>query len=98
VAAALRLALAAAVRVVDRVHRGAANGGALALPATAAGFPAGDVLVVDVADLADRRAAGQRNAAHLARGETQHAVALVLGHELDARAGAPSQLAALAGL
>src|SRR5207248_3474871 len=45
-AAALRLALAAAVRVVDGVHRSAAHGRALALPAAAARLPAGDVLVV----------------------------------------------------
>src|SRR5581483_1404435 len=53
-AAALGLALAAAVRVVDRVHRGAADRGPLALPAAAAGLAPVDVLVVDVADLADR--------------------------------------------
>src|SRR5215472_13698748 len=40
VTAALRLALAAAVRVVDRVHRGAAHGGALAQPAATAGLAA----------------------------------------------------------
>src|SRR6476646_4575091 len=67
VAAALRLALAAAVRVVDRVHRAAADGRALALPAAAAGLAARDVLVIDVADLADRRTAGPGDAGHLAR-------------------------------
>src|SRR5947208_5706873 len=96
--AALRLALAAAVRMVDRVHRRAADGRALALPAAAAGLPAGDVLVVDVADLADRRAAGQRDAAHLAGRKPQHAVAVVLRDELDAGAGASRHLTALAGL
>src|SRR5512133_3129770 len=55
VAAALGLALAAAVRVVDGVHRGAAHGRALAQPATPAGLAAGDVFVVEVADLSDRR-------------------------------------------
>src|SRR5213594_3295488 len=53
VTAALGLALAAAVRVVDGVHRRAADGGALALPATPAGLAARDVLVVRVADLPD---------------------------------------------
>src|SRR6476620_6347554 len=67
--AALRLALAAAVRMVDRVHRRSADGRALPLPAAPARLAAGDVLVVDVSDLPDGRAAGQRNAAHLARGE-----------------------------
>src|ERR1035437_7525964 len=72
VAPALRLALAAAVRMVDRVHRRAAHGGALALPAVAAGLAPVDVLVIDVADLSDGGAAGERHAAHLARGESQH--------------------------
>src|SRR5438128_3707492 len=58
VTAALGLALAAAVRVVDGVHRRTADGGALALPAAPAGLADVDVLVVGVADLADRRAAG----------------------------------------
>src|SRR5205809_1057658 len=98
VAAALRLALAAAVRMVDRVHRRAAHGRALAAPPAAAGLPAGDVLVVDVADLAHGRPAGECHTAHLARGQTQDAVALVLGDELDARASRPRHLAALSRL
>src|SRR5581483_8972045 len=48
------------------VHRRAADGRALALPAAAAGLAARDVLMVDVADLADGRAARERHAAHLA--------------------------------
>src|SRR5512146_751031 len=67
VAAALRLALAAAVRVVDGVHRGAAHRGALPAPAAAARLSPGLVLVIDVADLADGGAAGEEDAAHLAR-------------------------------
>src|SRR5207244_9261424 len=97
-AAALRLALAARVRVVDRVHRGAAHRRPLALPAAAAGLPAGDVLMIEVADLADGRPARERHAPHLAGGQTEHTVALVLGDELDARAGASGELAAFAGL
>src|SRR6478736_3777544 len=56
--AALRLALAAAVRVVDRVHRRAAHGRALALPAAASRLAAGLVLVVEVSDLPDGGPAG----------------------------------------
>src|SRR6267142_1277043 len=52
-AAALRLALAAAVRVVDRVHRRAAHGRALAHPAAATRFAAGLVLMIGVPDLPD---------------------------------------------
>src|SRR5215472_12854650 len=58
VPATLRLALAAAVRVVDGVHRRAAHGGALALPAAAARLAARLVLVVEVADLPDGGPAG----------------------------------------
>src|SRR5436190_18491786 len=97
-AAALRLALAAAVRMVDRVHGGAADGRALAAPAATAGLAAGDVLMVDIADLADGRPARQRNAAHLTRGQAQDAVALILRDQLDAGARRASHLAALAGL
>src|SRR5206468_7377344 len=72
--AALRLALAAAVRVVDRVHRRAAHGRTLALPAAAARLAPRDVLVVDVADLADGCAARQEDAPHLARRQAEHGV------------------------
>src|SRR3954468_24810538 len=57
VAAARGLALATAVRVVDRVHRDATHGRALALPAHAAGLAPVDVGLLGVADLADSRAA-----------------------------------------
>src|SRR4029079_1608424 len=70
--AALRLALAAAVRMVDGVHRRAAHRGTLALPAAPACPASRDVLVVDVADLADRGAAGEPDAAHLAGRQAQH--------------------------
>src|SRR5204862_3948850 len=59
-AAALRLSFAAAVRVVDGVHRRAADGRALAEPAAAARLSNCHVAVLDVADLADGRAAGQK--------------------------------------
>src|SRR5437868_2697424 len=97
-AAAFRLALAAAVRMVHRVHGGAAHGRTLAAPAAAARLAARHVLVVDVADLAHGRSAGEGDAPHLARGQAQDAVALVLGDELDARARRARHLAALARL
>src|SRR5262249_60195601 len=74
VAAALRLALAAAVRVVNRVHRRAAHRRALAQPAAAAGLADGDVLVVGVPDLPDRGATDQRYAAQLPGREAKHGV------------------------
>src|SRR5205823_12232678 len=98
VAPALRLALAAAVGVVDRVHRRATYGRPLAPPAAPARLAARDVLVVDVADLPNGGAARERHPARLTRRQSQDAVALVLRDELHARAGRPRHLAALAGL
>src|SRR5687768_10632058 len=98
VAAALRLALAAAVRVVDGVHGRAAHGRALAAPSAAAGLPACDVLVIGVPDLADGRPARERHAPKLARRKAQDAVALVLRDELDPGAGTARHLSAPARL
>src|SRR3954454_15682628 len=96
--AALRLALAATVGVVDGVHRGAAHRRPLALPAAAPGLAPVDVLVVDVADLADRRAAREEDAAHLAGRKTEDRMRAVLRHELDARARRARHLGAAARL
>src|SRR5206468_6750665 len=98
VAAALRLALAAAVRVVDGIHRGAAHRRALPTPATAAGLAARDVLVVDVPDLTDCGPANERHAPHLAGREAQDGERAVLRDELDARAGRARHLRTLARL
>src|SRR4029077_1080710 len=57
VPAARGLAFTAAERVVHRVHRHAAHVRPLAQPAAAPGLADRHVLVVDVADLADRRVA-----------------------------------------
>src|SRR5436190_19573362 len=65
-AAALRFALAAAHRVIDRVHDHAAHMRPPSLPARPPGLAAGDVHVIDVSDLADRREATVVNAANLA--------------------------------
>src|SRR6185437_2522340 len=61
--AALGAAFAAAVRMVDRVHRGAANGRTLALPHVAAGFARLHFDVVD--DGADRHRAQRHRIARL---------------------------------
>src|SRR5262249_16495460 len=94
----LLLAVAAPVRMVHRVLRRAADGRELAAPASAACLAARDVLVIDVADLAHRRATGERHAAHLPGRQPEDAVALVLRDELDARARRTRHLAALARL
>src|SRR5579863_7283221 len=46
---------AAAVRVIDRIHRYAAHRRPAAVPARAAGLSIGHVFVVEVSDLADGR-------------------------------------------
>src|SRR3954467_12294746 len=93
-----RGALAAAVRVVDRIHGRAARLRAHAHVALAAGLADRDVLVVGVADHADGRAALRADHAHLARGQAQRGVVGLLGHQLDARARGTAELAAAAGL
>src|SRR5262249_36341997 len=98
VTTALRLALAAAVRVVDRVHRRPADGRALAEPARTAGLAAADVAVVDVAHLAHGGATRQQHAPHLPGREAERRVALALGHKLAAGARRPRHLPALARL
>ena len=94
----LVLALAAAVRVVDRVHDGAANARTDALPAVAAGLADLDVGMLGVAHLADGGAAGDEHAAHLGGRHAQDGVVALLAHELDARAGRAGDGRALARL
>src|SRR4029079_13516559 len=91
-------ALATAVRVVHRVHGGAARLRAHAHVALAAGLAHGDVLVVGVADDADGRAALGPDLAHLPGGQAQRRHAGVLGHQLDADAGGATELGATARL
>src|SRR5215212_907615 len=92
-----RLALAATVGMVARVHHHAADLRALAQVAGAAGLAEVLVLVVEVADLADRRHAAERDATHLARRHPDRGVVTFLGQELRRGAGGPHDLAALAG-
>src|SRR4029078_3366661 len=96
--AARGLALAAAVRMVDRVHRHAAPRRALALPTVAAGLADLDVLVVRVGHRADRRHAAHRHHAQLARGQPQMGGSRILADELDERAGRACKLPAAADL
>src|SRR6202021_580297 len=71
VTAARGLALAAAVRVIDRVHGHAAGGWTNALPAIASRLTDGHVLVVRVAHLSDRRHALDQHAPRLAGRQLQ---------------------------
>src|SRR5512139_319398 len=92
------LALAATVRVVDRVHHDAADGRADAAPALGAGLAVDDEVVVLVAHLADRGAAVDVHLAHLGRAQADRRVEAFTGHQLHRGAGAAGQLAAAAGL
>ena len=85
---------AAAHRVIDGVHRDAALVRADAEPARAAGLAPLDVAVLGVADRADRRAAVDVDAAHLARGHAQRGPIAFLRHQRDLGAGRAADLRA----
>src|ERR1700712_1289352 len=72
------LALSTTVRVVDRVHGDTTDGGALALPAHAAGLAPVDVRLLGVADLADGGAAAHVDVADLTGGHPELGVRAVL--------------------
>ena len=95
-AAARGLAFAAAERMVDRVHRDAAHVRTLAHPAAASRLADRHVLVIDVADLADRREALHADLANLARRHLDRRVVAFLGDQLHGRSGAARDLPALA--
>src|SRR5687767_16039033 len=97
-AAARGLAFTAAERVIHRVHGHAAHVRTLAQPAAAAGLADRDILVVDVADLADRREAVLVNLADFAGRHLDRDVIAFLGDHLHAGPGAARHLAALTGL
>ena len=93
---ATRATLAAAHRVVDGVHGDATLVRALAEPAIAAGLAERDVLVVEVRDLADGRAAVEVDLADLRRRQANLGVLAVLRHQRRGSAGGANELAALA--
>src|ERR1044072_1524189 len=97
VTAARGLALAAAVRVVDGVHRNAAHRRADAVPARAAGLAIRDILMLDVADLPHGRVADDRHTEHFARGHAHLRVVAFLRDELPEAARRADELAALTG-
>src|SRR5437867_3600324 len=90
----LGAALAAAVRMVDWIHRHAAHLRAPAEPADAPRLAVGDVLVLEVADLSHRGAAGEAHLAQLARRELQQSVVALLRHQLDGGTRAAPELPA----
>src|SRR5690606_21499183 len=92
------LGLTTTVRVVDGVHRRAADGRADTTPALGTGLAELLEVVLDVADFTDGGAALDRHLAHLAGAEAQRGVALLASDQLHAGAGGTRQLGALAGL
>src|SRR5262249_52969728 len=98
VAAALGASFAAAVRVIDGVHGGAANVRANPLPAVAARFADHDVHRVGVADLANRGPAAGGDAAGFTAGERDWRPVRFAGHERGMRAGRAAQAGAATGL
>src|SRR2546422_1625561 len=96
--AAGRLAFAAAQRVIDGVHRHAAQARVTAEPARLARLADRQQLVLGVADFADRREALAPHHAHLRRAKAQRDVVALLRDDLHAGPGAAAQLAAAADL
>src|SRR6516164_2158046 len=91
-------ALAAAERMIARIHRHTAHRGHAALPAIASGLADIDVGVVGIGHRADRREAALVNQALLAGIEAEKRVALVAPDILGIGAGRTRDLAAGAGL
>src|SRR5690606_29954271 len=94
-AAARRTALAAAQRVVDRVHRHAPDLRPPSAPAIGTRLPDPPELVVDVPDLPDRRQAVTVDHADLGRRQPDGDVIALLRHHLGPGAGGTHDLSAL---
>src|SRR5437660_654488 len=85
---------ATAVRVVAGVRGRAADLGALAQPAAAAGLAAGLVFVLDITDLTNRGLAADVDPSQFAAWHAHDRVIAFLGEELRARPGRSHQLPA----
>src|SRR5258707_802645 len=97
-AAARGATLAAAMRMIDRIHRHAAIVRLPALPAIAAGLADRDVHVVGVRNRADGGEAASMHEPLLAGIEPNDAIAAVAADDLRIVAGGAGELAALADL
>src|SRR5262249_33712363 len=84
--------LTAAHGMIDRVRRDTAVVRTTPHPTLAASLANRHTVVLDVADLADRRAAVDMHAPNLTRGQTQLGPVALFGHQLRATARRPSQL------
>src|SRR3569623_2436459 len=97
-AAALGAAFATTVRMVDRVHRGAAHRRADAAPALRTGLAERTQIVLIVADFAVHRLAFGVDLAGRAGAQAQRRERAFLRHEPHTGTGAARQLVAAAGL
>src|ERR1700676_52356 len=93
-----RARFTAAVRMVDRVHRDTAHRGTLPEVTLAAGLTDDLVLVIEIAELTDRRAAHDQDPPDFARRHADLGVLAFFGHQLRGAAGGADELAAFAGL
>ena len=84
--------------MVIRVHRNTARLRTASEPAAAACLTDGDVLMLEVADLPDRRTAVDMHAADLAGRHTEECIVAFLCHELRGCSRAADELCALADL
>ena len=96
VAPARRLALAAAMWMIHRIHHDAAHVWLPTEPTAPTRLAERNVFMIQVTDLADRRHAPDVNLANLARGHLDRRVLAFTGNELNRRPGAARDLPALA--
>src|SRR5579863_2655912 len=89
-----RLALATAVRMVNRVHRNSTHVTALAEPSRAPGLADRNVFVIEIADLADSRAAIRLHHPLLARRQLEQRHLALFGHQLRLHTRAARELGA----
>src|ERR1035437_5480450 len=94
----LRLALATAVRMVNRVDRDSTHMTALAQPSRASGLADRNIFVVEIADLADGGAAIGLHHPLLARGQLEQRHLALFRHQLSLHTRAARELGAGARL
>src|SRR6202023_1032188 len=93
-----RLALATAMRMVNRVHRDSTHMTALAEPSRAPGLADRNIFMVEIADLADSRAAIRLHHPLLARRQLEQRHLALFGHQLRLHTGAAREFRTGAGL
>src|SRR5487761_146948 len=94
---ALHAAFPAAVGMIHRIHRDAANRGPASMPARAARLAVGDVFMVQIAELADGSHALERKLPRFPGRQLDESNIALLAEQLRRAAGGTHELAALAG-